>query len=142
MSEWHDVIEAFADGERVEVSVLRAALAEPEGRDHLIDVLALRGLVAGGQAYGLQAASAAPAVAPSPHPRARARRWLPLAAAVVLAAAGGYVAGHSGLGGQQPPTSASSELISVVAPPLSAPAPTRVIRLEPGVDWNERRGGD
>jgi hypothetical protein len=144
MSEWHDVIEAFADGERVDVTTLRAALAEPAGRDHLIDVLALRGLVAGSHAFGLHGAPAVPAAAP-PARRLGVRRWS-AAAAVLLVAAGAYVAGlrqgENDLRGQRPPRSATSEVISTVAPPVSAPTPTRVFRLEPGVDWNERRGGD
>lgn len=48
MNEIHDVIEAFADGEPVDPARLTQALSEAEGREHLIDLLVLRGLVGAG----------------------------------------------------------------------------------------------
>ena len=41
----HEVIAAFIDGERVDSVQLAEALAESEGREYLIDLLALRELV-------------------------------------------------------------------------------------------------
>jgi hypothetical protein len=58
-----DVIAAFADGEHVEADALKAALANEAGRDYLVDVLALRGLVS--------EAPAARAVAAEPSARSR-----------------------------------------------------------------------
>ena len=45
MTDHLDVIAAFADGEHVEADALKAALADEAGREYLVDVLALRGLV-------------------------------------------------------------------------------------------------
>lgn len=41
----HEVISAFLDNEPFEPSALGAALADPEGRELLLDLLALRSLV-------------------------------------------------------------------------------------------------
>jgi hypothetical protein len=137
MIEVHEVIEAFADGDCVDADQLKQALAEEAGRDHLIDVLVLRGLMGGG-------AASRPAM---PTPRARSTgsrmRWLSAAAAVALMSlAGGYLAGQRWPGPQAEPASAAVTPVGPIAPGVSAPAPTRVIRLEPGVDWNERAGGN
>ena len=45
MTDHLDVIAAFADGEHVEGDALKAALADEAGREYLVDLLALRGLV-------------------------------------------------------------------------------------------------
>ena len=44
MSEIHDCVSAFADGEPVDPEQLDRALADAEGRAYLIDLLVLRGL--------------------------------------------------------------------------------------------------
>src|SRR5580700_5558962 len=93
-----DVIEAFADGEPVEPIRLNEALADAQGRDHLIDILVLRGLVGSHTAArpGISAAAAAgPTGGVSPStPRLAWARWLPAAAAVALIGGiTGYVAG-------------------------------------------------
>jgi hypothetical protein len=129
MSEIHECIAAFADGEPVDPARLERALAEAEGRAYLIDLLVLRGLYARRDAL------------PASDSRARNARlgWLSaVAALVVVSVLGGYVAGRQS-GNRTPaapvgPLTAQSE--------VTAPAPTQVIRLEPGVDWNERGGGD
>ena len=126
-----DVIEAFADGEPVDRSALEAALADPAGREHLLDVLALRALVGG-------AAIAHPAalpVATSPAPaRAAWARWIPLAAGIALIGGiTGYVAGAR-------TTDASLSTETTMTSP--APAPTKVIQLRNGVDWTEHAGGN
>jgi hypothetical protein len=41
----YEVIAAFADGERVDTTALRAALADEAGRDYLIDLVAMREIV-------------------------------------------------------------------------------------------------
>ena len=129
MSEIHDCIAAFADGEPVDPEGLDRALADAEGRAYLIDLLVLRGLYARRDAL------------PAPDARARnARlRWLPaVAALVVVSVLGGYVAGRQS-GERVPATPAGPP---TAQSEVTAPAPTQVIRLEPGVDWNERGGGD
>ena len=71
------VIDAFIDGERVDANALKAALAEPAGRDYFVDVWLMREAV-----HREAAAEATPAIAtavvlPSREPR----RWT-IAAAV------------------------------------------------------------
>ena len=129
MSEIHECIAAFADGEPVDPERLDRALADAEGRAYLIDLLVLRGLYARRDAL------------PGPDARARTARlrWLPVVAAlVVVSVLGGYVAGRQS--GERAPAASAAPL--TVPSEVTAPAPTHVIRLEPGVDWNERGGGD
>ncbi|HEX7779023.1 MAG TPA: hypothetical protein VF424_07290 [Vicinamibacterales bacterium] len=129
MSDIHECIAAFADGEPVDPARLDRALAEAEGRAYLIDLLVLRGLYARRDAL------------PATNTGARSvrLRWLPaVAALVVVSVLGGYVAGRQS--DDRVPAAAAGP---VAAPSeVTAPAPTQVIRLEPGVDWNERGGGD
>jgi hypothetical protein len=129
MSEIHECIAAFADGEPIDPAWLDQALADAEGRAYLIDLLVLRGLYARRDAV------------PAPDARARSARlrWLPVVAAlVVVSALGGYLAGRES--GERVPATPAGPL--TVQSEVTAPAPTQVIRLEPGVDWNERKGGD
>ena len=128
MSDRHDVIEAFIDGEYVDPADLKQALSEEDGRDLLVDLLVLRGLV-GAQPAVRSAAADVPA-------RSRASRLRLVAAAACIAGVGvlgGYLAGlrHTS------PSVARPAAISAVP----APAPTHIIRLENGVDWNEKVGG-
>jgi hypothetical protein len=136
MTSTHDVIAAFADGEPVDPGELTRALSEAEGREHLIDLLALRGLVGGPHATR-------PAlVAPPVRPAASRLRWLSAAAALAgVCVLGGYLAGQRTAGTPPPAPAATNAAVVPAAIPVSAPAPTRVIRLEKGVDWNERGGG-
>jgi hypothetical protein len=135
-----NVIEAFADGELVEPTRLNEALADPRGRDHLIDILVLRGLVGGqtaarrGTASAAAAAGSAGGVSPRT-PHLGWARWLPAAAAVaIIGGITGYVAGlHS---------TAAPVQVSKAVVVSSAPAPTQVIRLRNGVDWTEKAGGN
>lgn len=127
MSDVHDVIEAFVDGEFVDPPQLKAALAEEAGRDLLIDLLVLRGLVAG-QAALRPATPEAPA-------GSRVSRLRLLAAAAGIAGLGlfgGYLAGS-----HRPSPVAAPATVGGAA----APAPTHIIRLENGIDWNEKVGG-
>ena len=118
-----ELIAAFADGERVDTSALRAALADEAGRDYLIDLIAMREIVK--QTDELQ--SAAPVRGGSATWR---RSMTGLAAALAMAVGlAGYAIGQQ-----------RSQLVPVaVHPPLAAdevvaleapPAPTQVIRLE------------
>jgi hypothetical protein len=132
MSEIHDCVAAFADGEAVDPERLDLALADADGRAYLIDLLVLRGL------YGRR--DAQPVLASRPRPF----RWLPAVAALVMVSVlGGYVAGRrAGETGVSPDADAALPLRTRTEITVTAPAPTHVIRLEPGVDWKERGGGN
>ena len=128
MSDVHDVIEAFIDGEYVDPASLKEALSDETGRDLLVDLLVLRGLVAG------QPAARPAGAEPPAHSRSSRLRLLVAAAGIAgLSVVGGYVAGSSRHTGEiaRPGTTLA----------VPAPAPTHVIRLENGVDWNEKVGG-
>ena len=125
-----EIVETFVDGEAVEPADLMAALSEPDGRQLLVDLLVLRGLVLGHDAP--RTAAVATAAAP------KTSRWRLLSMAAGLAAvsiASGYVAGTR----RAPRPAAVAE---VSQPAQTAPAPTTVIRLSNGVDWTERAGGN
>jgi hypothetical protein len=130
MQAWDDVIEAFIDDERVDVEDLKEALAKPEGREYLIELLALREVVAG----------KLPAAPTRSVPR-RGFRWLTLAAACVAVASVsvGYSVGrYRG----EPGASVPSQGVLQVVRQVSPPSPTSVIRLQSGVDWTETPGGN
>ena len=136
MAEAHDVIAAFADGERVSPEALKRALAGEAGRDYLIDLLVLRGLVhAAGPEMDVE-------VIATP-PRRRGHAWLSIAAAIVASVLGGYAAGRvtAPAAARVPVVTAVAETVTQSPRPAAAPEPTRVIRLEPGVDWKENIGG-
>ncbi|HUL74169.1 MAG TPA: hypothetical protein VLT86_13765 [Vicinamibacterales bacterium] len=127
MSDVHDVIEAFIDGERVDPALLKQALADEAGRDLLIDVLVLRSLVA-------EQAARRPVATEAP-PRSRVSRLRLVVAAAGIAGLGlfgGYLAGSHHPSPAAAPAGVSGAM---------APAPTHIIRLENGVDWNEKVGG-
>jgi hypothetical protein len=133
MTDYEDVVEAFVDGEPVAPDDLKRALAVAQGRDHLIDVLALRGLLGGLQ---MPSPSAVPVAEP-------ARRLGIIRVAAIAAMALGLSAGSFLLGRRSGPidvVEAPTESV-VIDAPISAPAPTQVIRLQNGVDWKERTGG-
>jgi hypothetical protein len=112
-----EVISAFVDDEPFDPEALTRALATDEGRQLLIEFIGLRHVVADDGA----------AAAPIAIGRVRAEwRLLAAAAAVVMALAGGFVAGRS----LEPPGQSDH-----------APAPTRTIELRPGVEWQMTNGG-
>jgi hypothetical protein len=136
MAEAHSVIAAFVDGERVAPDALAQALADQAGRDYLIDLLVLRRLV---QTAGPEMEIETPRLAPLARGRSR---WLGIAAALVASVLGGYVAGRrTAPVVDVPAVAAVVEKSPQPARPETAPQPTRVIRLEPGVDWKENIGG-
>ena len=114
MNPTHEVISAFIDNEPFEPERLSEALADPEGRALLIDLLALRRLA--------QPDDALPEMASPPNRRRALLGAVLAAAAVVVALAGGYHWGErSGSIGSTPP------------------APTRVI--SGGSAWQELFSG-
>ena len=142
----YEVLGAFIDGERVDPDALKDALSTDEGRQYLIDAAALREMTVGDttmagyrdvgvSGYRYIGVSGYRDIGVSGYRGATARqRWLApvaAAAAVVIALAGGYIAGRrSGLSEITRPTT-----IMATQP---APVPTSIIRLEPGVDWHEQ----
>ncbi len=118
-------IDAFLDGETVPPAALDAALAAAEGRAYLIDALAMRRLLSD------QPAAAAPV-------RHRGALFsYARAAAVVLALVGlGYAAGAGA------PLREPLAVPTCSAQSVAPPEPTRVIELQPGVNWHESKGGD
>jgi len=111
----HESISAFIDNEPFDPRALADALATSDGRELLIDLIALRHVVAADPAVEL----------PASH-RPAAPRWRGLAIAATiagLALGGGYFAGHR--------VGEKTAVESIDAPP----APTRVIELTPGVNW-------
>jgi hypothetical protein len=130
-----DAIEAFADGEPVMADALESALADPDGRAYLIDILLLRGLLGESQ-------TVRPARVTSAGPASARRSWsLPAAAAIVVAGLGlGFAAGRVSLDGRGGPASGSDAAAISPAAADSAPAPTHVIHMENGVNWNETNG--
>jgi hypothetical protein len=111
----HDVISAFLDNEPFDAQELAASLATTEGREVLLDLVALRSVV---QPPEPQRAAVT---------RHRSRWVLASAAAVLLALVGGYQFGRV----QNRSTG------DVVASSATAPEPTTVLKFEPGVNWTE-----
>lgn len=126
------IVEAFIDGEPVDSAALKDALGDAAARDHLVDLLILREAVrtmspvAGSVARRLSGAST------------RAR-WLAAAAAVVMSLTAGYLAGQRAIVSATAQSSVETT-IDVGSVPV-APAPTRVVTLEPGVNWTDSQGG-
>ena len=139
----YEMIDALVDGERVDAEVLRRALADAGGRDYLIDILAVR------DAMAQTSPQSQPDAAPK-RPRTawhRAIAWPAAAAVLVASLAAGFAAGYQFAG--TPVDRAGSNDVSTrvvgpvtPAPEPTAPVPTRVIRLESGVDWQEGTGGN
>jgi hypothetical protein len=133
MMDPHELIAALLDGERVDSSQLAQALAAPDGRDYLIDLLALRELVD----------NESPAVGREIGRRPSSFRWpwLPLAAAAMVTVT---LAGYA-IGLRRGHLDQAIRDVPFVAPqasnPLPAPAPTQVIRFQSGVNWQEQIGG-
>lgn len=128
----HAVVEAFLDGEAVESSVLRTALADANARDHFIDLLTIRGVLNGMDSVSMSAA------VPSRAPR-RARWLAAVAAGVLVSLPAGYLAGQRALAATAVPATVEAVVISETAP--AAPEPTRSITLKPGLNWTDSSGG-
>lgn len=130
MDSQYEALAAWVDGEPVARTEVAVALETREGRDYVLDLMALRHMVAVTTPVPSEAVTTRPA-----------RRWPQLAAtaaAVALCAAGGFAAGR--LLTPVPPLS-SNGIAAVSTPaPISAPAPTRVIQLDEGTNWREIGG--
>jgi hypothetical protein len=124
-----EVISTFIDGEPVEPELLKRALETPEGRDCLVDLLRIRDVLGrmGPRTTAIRQV----------HPIWKIVRGPAAAAIVLLALAGGYVAGQRA----RPAESDAGPQMVVVTSAPTAPKPTRVIKLEPGVNWSDSTGG-
>ena len=111
----HQVVSAFLDDEPFEPQALADALADPAGRELLIDFVLLR--------HVAESEESAAVVTPAPALRSKRPVYLVAAAAVVVALLGGYQ-----LGQRQSATDDS----------LRPPAATRVVQSEPV--WQELGG--
>jgi len=133
-----EVIDGFVDGQRVDASALKNALATAEGRDYLVDAWLLREAL---QSDGTVAGAAPNAIVPRQSLRRSSRSWL-VAAAVSGSLISGYALGHltpreTAIAPPQPTTSIETRPVSA----FPVPAPTRVIQVEfQTADGN--RGGD
>jgi hypothetical protein len=127
------VVEAFVDGQAVNAHALMDALAQPAGREHLVELLLLR------EAVGTMAPLTSSMPGRRPWPRWRSGRWVAAAAGVVLSLTTGFVAGQLTVHGQASPQSAQVVVDAGMSP--AAPEPTHVITLRPGVNWTETSGG-
>lgn len=116
----YDVISAFIDNEPFDPQALANALGDPNGRDLLIDFIALRLVVAADVTEDLRPTRVA----------TRTLRRILAAAAILLALGGGYAAGHRMALGTSRVTASDA-----------APPPTRVIELRPGIEWHQTSGG-
>jgi hypothetical protein len=106
MKDTQDAISAFLDDERFDGQELADALSTPEGRDLLIDLVALRHLTASeGKEFATSAASGS-------------RRWLPrlvAAAALLLALLGGYIIGDRRRAMTTPDAPSATRVVEVQA---------------------------
>jgi hypothetical protein len=125
------VVAALADGEPVDPDALKAALDDPAVREYLVDLITLRQSV--GTLSGL------------PPVQWRERRsvlsrvgWMAAAAAVIVSLTAGYVAGQRAVQAAPAP---SVETFVDFGGSASAPKPTRVVPLRPGVNWTEKVEG-
>jgi len=142
MTNHHDVIGAFVDNEPVGAEELAAALALPDGRDYLIDLLVLRGLVTDGLPEALKPGVTIGRPQPAGARGSKSAFWLPIAAAalVTVGMGAGFIAGR--VLDRRAPVVTPPSVFEPSTAPSSAPAPTHIIHMEKGVDWNERSGGN
>jgi hypothetical protein len=116
-----EVIAGFVDGERVDPIALKSALASSEGRDYLVEMVALREVV-GQDGATTEIARARPA-----------RRWLVgAAAAILLSLGGGMALGHR--------IASRDDGAVAGAADVAAPQPTRVIEVAPGASYIRPEG--
>ena len=120
-------IDALVDGEIVDTQALRIALDDPAIRDYLVEVLRMRQLTR-------EIGPARFSVAATPRRQLpRAARWLAAAVILAVGAGAGYVYGQTSRDGAV--AAAAVEVVVGNPSAPAAPAPTRVIRFEPGVNW-------
>jgi len=124
------VVAALADGEPVDAAALKVAIDDPAVREYLVDLIGLRQSVS---------------TLSGPPVQWRERRsvlsrfgWMAAAAAVIVSLTAGYVAGQRTAQAAPAP---SVETFVDFSGSASAPKPTRVVPLRPGVNWTEKVEG-
>jgi hypothetical protein len=121
-----EIVSAFVDGERVDSRKLKDALASEDARQYLVDAIALREMSAEDQHTDVAVFHERPL---------DWRRWTAMAAMVALSVAGGYLMGRRAVEPASSPT-----MTAALNPAPPAPAPTNVVLLPAGVNW-EGAGG-
>lgn len=119
-----ETIAAFVDGERVDPTALKKALGRDEGRDYLVELVAMREVIAG------PTAPVIPQIA-----SVRSASWRGIAAAAVVALTvgiGGYALGHF---------TTARRMAAEQEAANKAPAPTREIAPTSTTTWIETSGG-
>lgn len=118
----HEVISAFLDNEPFDAHTLATSLAEPGGRELLLDLIALRAVVQE------EAVVATPTIDTRVIRRQR-RLWIAtgFAAATIIFAMAGLVSWKK-------PRPAPSSISQEADLP---PRPDRVVTFEPGVEWHD-----
>ena len=131
MDQHLEVIGAFIDGERVDAGALRAALAIDEGRAYLVELAAMREIVA------MPAVAVAPArgyLGRSVSSAAWSAKFLLVAAALVaIVGSTGFALGRFAV---------ERRLAIERAEINKAPEPTREVPAESGVSWSSAVGGN
>lgn len=118
-------IAAFVDGERIDPAALKRALADEDGREYLVELVALREVMTDTMP------TPAEALAPSP---TRSTPWMRLAAAaavIITVGAAGYGLGRFTLERRVAAEREAAE---------KAPTPTREVP-DVGTTWTETTGG-
>jgi len=128
MDQHLEIIGAFIDGERVDAEALRAALATEEGRAYLVELAAMRELVA---------VPALTAAAPESRAQVGRKFWsakLVLAAAALICVVGtsGFALGRAVV---------ERRIAIEQAEANKAPAPTREVPADAGVSWTSSSTG-
>ena len=127
-----EIIDAFVDGERVDATALKAALADADARDYLVDAWLLREAVLGDGAADAPVAMAATVASAARPMRSRPRSWI-VAAAFAGAVMAGYGIGYGTAGRVRVPAENAGAIADANPPAAGAfpvPAPTRIIQLE------------
>jgi hypothetical protein len=133
MDQHLDTIDAFFDGERVDAPALQAALATEEGRAYLVDLAAMREIVA------MPATTATPATTTDVGRHQRSRSgWSPtllIAASALIAAVGvtSFTLGRA---------AAERQVAIERAEADKAPQPTREVPADAGVTWTSSSGSN
>jgi hypothetical protein len=118
MSETHTgILSAFCDGEAVDPELFAAALADPRGRDALVDFARLRAAVISSHPPPASLAR----LRPAPRRRPQLRAAMAGAAAMLVLMALTFAL--------------LPRTWFTPIPADAPPAPTRVVRYQPGVDW-------
>jgi len=125
-----ETLAAWVDAEPVPHDDVIRALETADGRAYVVDLMALRRLVG----------ATMPDDVSQPVPASRSWRMIGAAAAAVLCAISGFAAGRLAAPVAHVPAAEVTPAIATV--PTTAPQPTRVIRLQEGVDWRETIGGN